>query len=370
MNPKDKVYLFFTVLLFVALACNTPFSSVAPTEETIEQSSPLAEVDANMEQEQSVPVSIEHIVFPSSDFGTGRAIFDTESSGTAPEKRAPYGDAYDLNFLERPFLADMTYVPDLDIKFFSMNKDEEWHYVSIKLIGFDPNNPLGINYAVELDTDKDGFGNYIIWAQPPYTTEWTTENVQVFADENRNTSGASPLKSDAPFSSDGYEKLLFDGGQGIGDDPDLAWVRLVNNENATIQFAFKRSMAGDVFLAGVMADAGLKDVTQLDYVDRFTEAEAGSPVRSKQAYPLKALHSVDNTCREAFGFSATGYEPMICPKNIAPPAAAPGGSSSSNPPSSAGCDIIPSDCTADAPFYYGYPACACSATPYYEYENP
>jgi hypothetical protein len=366
MNPKNRVYLFFAVLLFIALACNAPGSSVAPTEESVEPIVPVTgatEETAEVE-EAAVPV-IEHVMFPATEFGSGKAIFDTESSGTAPEKRAPYGDTYDLNFLERPFLADMTYVPDLDINFFSVSKDDDWYYVSIKLIGFDPNNSLGINYAVELDTDKDGFGNFIVWARPPYTTEWTTENVQVFVDENRNTSGASPLKSDAPFAADGYEKLIFDGGQGIGDDPDLAWVRMASGESATIQFAFKRSMAGDVFLAGVMADAGLKDVSQLDYVDRFTEAEAGSPVRRKPTYPLQALHSVDNTCREAFGFSPTGYEPMICPRNVAP-AGGGGGGSSSGGPSSAGCSITPADCGSGAPFYWPFPHCACSSTPFYE----
>ena len=39
------------------------------------------------------------------------------------------------------------------------------------------------------------------------------------------------------------------------------------------------------FMYGALADAGLKDVPKLDYVDRFTEAEAGSPVKDKQYYP-------------------------------------------------------------------------------------
>jgi hypothetical protein len=42
--------------------------------------------------------------------------------------------------------------------------------------------------------------------------------------------------------------------------------------------------------------------------------EAGSPVRSNSNYPLKALYSVDNVCREAFGFAPTGYEPQLCPR--------------------------------------------------------
>ena len=58
----------------------------------------------------------------------------------------------------------------------------------------------------------------------------------------------------------------------------------------------------------------LKDPGKLDYVDRFTLGEAGSPIRDNPNYPLKALYLVDNACREAFGFIATGYEPQLCPR--------------------------------------------------------
>ena len=72
-------------------------------------------------------------------------------------------------------------------------------------------------------------------------------------------------------------------------------------------------------MLGVLADAGPKDPGKLDYVDRFTAAEAGSSVRDNKYYPLKALFAVDNVCREAFGFTPTGYEPQLCPRE-APPA--------------------------------------------------
>ncbi|MFN8381349.1 MAG: hypothetical protein U0V02_05385 [Anaerolineales bacterium] len=55
----------------------------------------------------------------------------------------------------------------------------------------------------------------------------------------------------------------------------------------------------------------MKDVTKLDYVDRFTEQEAGSPVKDKRFYPLQALFAVDNTCQEVIGFTPTGYEPKL-----------------------------------------------------------
>jgi hypothetical protein len=111
--------------------------------------------------------------------------------------------------------------------------------------------------------------------------------------------------------------LIFDGSVG-GADPDIAWVRINAGVQATVQFAFKRSWSGSVFMLGVLADAGWKDPGKLDYVDRLPIAEAGSPVKDNQNYPLKGLFLVDNTCRDAFGFEPTRYEPQICPVEPTP----------------------------------------------------
>lgn len=365
MKTKYRIHLFFAFLVIAALACNAPTGS-QPVDENPVTETPATEALA-VEEGTSPSSDIAHQIFPAEVVASGKIVFDVGSSSTGADKRAPYGDSYNINLLERPFLQDMTYVPDLDIESYNMSKDENFHYMSIKLTGFDPNNALGIHYGVELDIDKDGFGDFIVLAKPPYTRDWSTVNMQVFADQNHDTSGASSTRSDAPYPSDGYETLLFDGGAGIGNDPDLAWVRMVTEENAAIQIAFKRSLAGDVFMAGVLADAGLKDVGQMDYIDRFTEGDAGSSVRDKKDYPLKALFAVDNTCRDAFGFQPTGYEAMICAGYAAP--ASSGGNDNQGkptpPPSSQGCTIKPSDCTADAPFYWPYPHCACSSQGFY-----
>ncbi len=49
------------------------------------------------------------------------------------------------------------------------------------------------------------------------------------------------------------------------------------------------------------------------------EADAGSPEKSEQYYPIKAIYEVDNTCWVAVGFKPTGEEPHLCP-STAPPA--------------------------------------------------
>ncbi len=314
-----RVYMpAFVILLIAMLACNLSAGGVIPPSPTQGQA-PLIPVAGQTTTPTAPPsqipatatVVVTHIVTPSAPLG-GKLVSDVNSSSTAPEKRAPYGDSYSNNLLERPFTQDMTYVPDLDISNFTVAKDNNWWYVSIKLVGANPNNTLGIDYGVILDTNHDGFGDYLIWAHPPYTNQWETAPVQIYQDKNHDTGGLSAAKSDAPFNGDGYETLIFDGSQG-GNDPDLAWVRINAGPDATVQFAFKRSWSGNLFMLGVIADAGLKDPKKMDYVDRFTIAEAGSPLREDPNYPLKALSLVDNTCREAFGFQPTFYIPQGCP---------------------------------------------------------
>ncbi len=314
----------FLILLMAMLACNLPIQLTTPVPPPSPTPGEAVQIPVAGQPTAAPPteipatatVVVTHTMTPTDPRG-GKLVYDVGSAGTAPEKRAPYGDSYDINRLERPFLQDMTYVSDLDIVSFTVAKDNDWWYVSMELIGIDPNSGQDVNYGVELDLDRDGFGDYLIWAHPPYTTQWDTLPVQVYKDNSHNTSGLSAGKSDAPFPSDGYETLVFDGSAG-GSDPDLAWMRVNTGSPAIIQFAFKRSWSGSVFMLGVIADAGLKDPTKLDYVDRFPIEEAGSPVKENKNYPLKELFLVDNTCRDAFGFEPTHFEPQICPVPATP----------------------------------------------------
>ena len=98
-------------------------------------------------------------------------MYDVNSSGTASQHRAPYGNSYNINLFERPFTQkDMTYIPSLDINTFQITSDDNFYYVFITLIGNNPNDPANIDYGVEIDKDHDGFGDVLVWAQPPYTT--------------------------------------------------------------------------------------------------------------------------------------------------------------------------------------------------------
>lgn len=326
MKKNNPIFILSFILIFVILACNLPTPQgtgpavIPPSNTPIAlASSPTPEMLATATETPSptpeLPtptIEVLHSLIPSTIVKPGKLINDVVSVDTAAQKRAPYGDSYDINRLERPFLQDMTYVPDLDIVSFNLAYDEKFFYVSIELVGTDPNNEMGLDYGVELDTNADGFGDMVIIARPPYSVDWSTDNVQVVQDTNRDTGGLSAEKAEAPLPGDGYDEVIFDGGRGANDDPDLAWVRVNAGNKATVQFAFKKSWIGTKFMYGVIADGGMRSIADLDYVDRFTVEEAGSPVRDQQNYPLKALYAVDNVCREVFGFTGTQQEPQRC----------------------------------------------------------
>jgi hypothetical protein len=234
----------------------------------------------------------------------------------------------------------MTYVSDLDIDKFGLSQDEDWYYISIVLVGNNPNNSLEINYGVEIDLDANGFGDYIIWSHTPYSTAWDTSTVQVFQDSDHDTGGITSNDSDPVFDGNGYDLLIFDGRSDQNEDPDLAWVRFVDGQPASIQFAFKKSLAGTSLMYGVIADAGLKDISRFDYNDRFTEAEAGSSVRENQNYPLGALYAVDNSCWETHEI-ATASTLKLCPSVVQP-----ANNSSGDPSEPAACGCL-QGCSVD-----------------------
>ena len=340
MKNRSHMSLFWYLVLglFFTFACNAPFliKDNNPTQNSPISSSPLAPQNAipstsngnnpstSTPESSSTPPPINHITMPADVVPNGTAIYDVDSSVTAPENRAPYGDSYNLNLFERPFSqTTMTYIPALDINTFSLSQDTNWYYITLHVNSGDVNDPIGIDYGAEIDTNHDGIGDYLIWANPPYGKSWTTDAVRIYSDPNQDVGGASPEKSDsnattnAPYPGDGYETIVFDKGQ--GPDPDMAWVRIDPNDATLVQFAFKRSLAGNAFMWGAWADGGLKDPSKFNYNDRFTLKQAGSPIKNSSDYPVKAIYQVDNTCWAPLGFKPTGYEPHLCPSN-APPA--------------------------------------------------
>jgi hypothetical protein len=255
---------------------------------------------------------------PPGSAGTTRYITDPESRDYAPQKKAPSGsDIFAGNRYERPFTAEaMEYLSDVDLKRVEMRIAAPWVYVTFE---FSSPRAEGIGqtvYGAEFDTDKDGRGEFLVWGVSPANAEWTPDGVEVRQDGNNDVGGAHPQASDPPNpNADGYEQKLFADGQGA--DPDLAWIRQTEG-GAKVQLAFKYSALGNApqFLWNGLADADIRRSDWFDYNDHFTAAEAGSPQTYETAlYPVQALYGVDNTCRDAYGFTPTGNEPGLCMYN-------------------------------------------------------
>jgi hypothetical protein len=258
---------------------------------------------------------------------------DINSSVDALKKRAPGGDTFVNDLFERPFNANTmdTYFPYIDIVDTQGYKDDAWGYATITLSGTDANGKLPGKYGVELDLNKDGRGDWLILASDLLSTDWTTQGVQAWKDTNGDVGGAIPIVADKASDGDGYETLVFDQGKDSGN-PDNAWARISPDDTRTINLAFKLSMLGNPksFALGAWAGTDLNPAL-FDLNDHMTHIQAGDPNPGLQLYAIKALSEIDNTCRLAIGFAATGKEPGLCQTIInkrdqpgAPPPPIPG----------------------------------------------
>ncbi len=232
----------------------------------------------------------------------------------------PGGDTYTRNIYERPFneVAQDTYFPDLDIVEGRLSMDTQWVYASIVLFGLHPQTgfPQG-NYGVELDLDRDGRGNLLVWVEGGVqSTEWADTRVAVYLDADEDVGAARACLPDAPFNGSGYERLVYY--EARGEDPDLAWVRWVPGDQPVVQLAFKRSLlqGSTQFTWWVWADGKLNQSTLMEFHDSIPFPNAGSPYPDHPLFPVRDIARVDNTCRGAFGFEPT-EEDLAC--NVCPP---------------------------------------------------
>jgi hypothetical protein len=258
--------------------------------------------------------TIIHLATPPGTTGTTRYITDFDTEPYAPQKKAISGDEYSNNRWERPFTAEtMEYLPDVDLIRVEMKIASPWVYITFE---YKKPRAEGIGetmYGVEFDLNKDGRGEYLIWGASPADGEWTTDGVEVWKDTNYDVGGATPQASNAPWDKgDGYDQNLF--AAGVGADPDLAWIHQIEG-GKKVQLAFKYSVLNNAaqFLWNGVADLGVRKPAWFDYNDHFTQEQAGSPLPIQtKFYPLKELFGLDNTCRDAYGFSPTGTEAGLC----------------------------------------------------------
>lgn len=351
-----NLFICIVIVMTIGIACNLPLvkgdeseaektlqaisvkqtidayeqaTEIIPTEitptATIEE--PSAAITATQEEtilEPTATIEIIHTTKPGEPGWVSQWGLDTDSSRSAAQNRAIGGDYLNKNLLERPFTSqEMLYYPDVDLGRIEISKSSTFFYFTLHLNGL--NNELGIlagHYGVEIDLDRDGRGDILLWVIGDGNQEWNIDNVFVYTDSNNDVGGRRPMIADAPgYSGDGYDQLLFSPDD--LDDPDAAWKRVDPADASVIQLAIKKSLLKNstTFLWNGWADNGVSDPAMIDYNDVFTLSEAGSPLSGSANYPLNALYLTDNTCRLAYGFEPTGDEPGVCP--ITSPAVAP-----------------------------------------------
>jgi hypothetical protein len=275
---------------------------------------PAAPIAAPGVQHELMPGNL-----PSSPIGRAG---DHDSSITAGENRAPAGDRFTFGRFERPFNADPMdmYHSYIDIITTAVYMDDTWLYGVITVKDDGTGKSLDGKYGFEIDMDLNGGGDWLVMVSKPASTEWTTDGVQVWYDENNDVGGAAKGVTDSlPFNGDGFEKKMF--GDGDGDDPDLAFARISPDDPYTVQIAVKLTILGGntAFMVGAWAGNTLFDPALFDHSDRFTHDDAGSSlVELEFFYPIKSVYELDNACRIAVGFRPTGNEPGGCPQPSSP----------------------------------------------------
>lgn len=313
LSDSSKVTVVVQTVM-VEVTSNAPQAPTQPPvadTPTVEPPTPEPSATA----EPPTPTAIVHVSYPQTHGWYNSALWDSSCRSSGIYKRATSGDFFTNNWYERPFAADMTYLPFIDIEQADVNYDPAalWVYADMWLVesplAYADKNP---QYGLEIDINRDSRGDYFILAALPPNAEWTTNGVKVYEDTNHDVGSTRAIMMDAPVNGNGYESLIFDAG--IGSDPDLAWIRISPTDSRAIEIAFKSTLAGpeQKFFWAAWADAAMQKPEWMDYDDHFTQEEAGNPNPDMGHYPLKAFYGVDNTCRMGAGFVQTGNEMGAC----------------------------------------------------------
>jgi hypothetical protein len=288
---------------------------------------------------------------PGDTIGTNsRTIYDQTDEKTASNKVAFGGDVFGLGWYERPFDQNMGYLPFIDIVKVLLNReDSNWVYVQIFVTGDVVGGAsLNTRYGIELDTDLDNRGEFLLLTSLPASSEWSTKGVVIYSNSDNLMGGSKPVLVDksAPVNA-GYDSEVFNSGK--GNDANLAWSRLSSSDPKVVELALKSSFLGGPkgkFIWFPWTMVSVQDLKKFEFNDKFSLSEAGSPVKKEaelihfngftalttdgDEYPLKGLWGVDNTPRYPSGFTPNGqmpgmgqsYEPTQVP-HPRPPAYVP-----------------------------------------------
>jgi hypothetical protein len=356
-----KTFFIMMSLLTVILACGAPAAGTAT--EAAPTDLPTDTVPTDLPAGLSTPpsdITIQHQVIPVSlPENRSSHAGDYDSSTTATNKTSAGGDRFTFERFERPFNANTmdTYFSQLDIVDTFVFQDDTWIFGTVTLKGPDASNALSGKYALELDLDLDGKGDWLIIASSPSSSDWKVEGVQAFQDTNKDVGLKVPMLTDKDASGgDGFETLVFD--QGKGDDTDTAWARISPNDPNTVEIAVKRSVLGNPakYLINMWAGNSLLDPALFDLNDHFTHEQAGAADKALEFYyPIKAVSEIDSSCRMAVGFQPTGQEAGLCDVFVPVVPGVPG----ATPPACQATQRVIDACNANVYGHWNAATCSC-----------
>jgi hypothetical protein len=321
-NIRTAGVLMTIIVLFTA--CNLPGSQPATPPPATQP--PATELVVVVDTATSAPpteIPIQHQVFPVAlPAARSDHAGDYDSSLTAEEKMSNGGDRFTFEKFERPFNANTmdVYFPELDIVDSFLYEDQTWIFGTIQVKDRSAAASSPYRFGMQIDTEVDGKGDFLVLASNPGSTDWTTDGVQVYFDTNNDVGDLTAMFTDEGSTSDGFETLIFE--KGKGDDPDVAWIRVSPTDPNTVEFAIKKSVLSNppMYMVDMWTGHATLDPSLFDYSDHYTHEQAGAADPGLPIfYPIKAVFELDNTCRMAVGFQPTGYEPGVCE----PPSAKP-----------------------------------------------
>ncbi len=324
-----KKYWFPVILLFLLIvsSCSSPDqpadqpadeAAAVDTESEIESSQADEEDSAESAPapteipptdapvEAAAPQEIVHWEYPGNFKSSPlQKIYDCKTGAYFKDGQAynlsEVCDQWERNYFERPLNEGLTELyPQLDIVEAEFGQDDNWYYTQILVYAeLIDNLVLDGVYAIEIDLDLDARGDILITATAPGAfpaDEWHSNGVQVWLDANDDVGGPQAVLVDPRYDGDGYEELIFDAG--MGDDPDLAFVKVYSDQPGLLAFGFKRGLLGETesFEWWVWAMAVDLGAAKYDPVDFF---------------PQDTLFAMDNTCGWIFG-SYPRDLPNIC----------------------------------------------------------
>jgi len=217
-----------------------------------------------------------------------------------------WADTWFVNQYERPFSAvEMVYQPYLDIWEARVRPAGDWTVFEIQAV--EPTVSERVYISLEIDTDLDNRPDLLFLTRAVEDPTWDDQLITVLVDSNRDAGGNRPRLAE-PFDGtwNGFEDYY-------DNDPSKAYIRRSPDLDSAYQIAILNELLdGDQFIWRVWLEGVIFQPGWVEYNDRISLAEAGSPYRYSPNYPLKNLASMDNTCLHFFGGEVNQPQPGFC----------------------------------------------------------